>query len=79
MKKEFIKKIQAAELLTCMGDDELGVFYKDDIEKVFEDFQTYCEPRKESLIERYKFWKISKGVMTIDEFVTDLQTKANKL
>lgn len=71
-----------------MGDDGLGVFYnfqqdyaddKDDIEKVLEGFQTYCESRKDSLIERYKFWKISKGVMTIDEFVTDLQTKAKQL
>ena len=84
-KHEKDKKIQVAVLLTCIGDDGLDVFNnfvwanaedKDDLKKVLQKFHDYCEPRKNSLIERYKFWQISQGDGTIDEFVTELRTKS---
>ena len=56
-----------------MGED------KDDFELVLTKFRTYCEPRKNIVFERYQFWgrNQSEGE-PIDQWVTDLRTKAAK-
>ena len=52
---------------------------KDDYELVLTTFRTYCEPRKNIVFERYRFWgrNQSEGE-PFDQWVTDLRTKAAK-
>ena len=44
--------------------------------KVLEQFECYCNPRKNVVFERYQFWQImQKDSETVDQFVTRLKNK----
>ncbi|KAL5008722.1 hypothetical protein ScPMuIL_014303 [Solemya velum] len=49
----------------------------DKFEAVLAQFRAYCNPRKNTVIERYKFWMCSqRDGETFDQFVTELRTRA---
>ncbi|XP_022783269.1 uncharacterized protein K02A2.6-like [Stylophora pistillata] len=46
------------------------------LDKVPEQFEQYCNPRKNVVFERYQFWQITqKDSETVDQFVTRLKNK----
>ena len=76
--------IKIAILLNFAGEDAIEVFNTfvfsdgDDkkLDKVIEQFETYCNPRKNVVFERYQFWKITQRESeTVDQFVTRLMNK----
>ena len=79
-------KIQAATLLHVAGTDALEIYNtfnweSDDdkckVDKITEKFDEYCNPRKNITWERHKFNTRNQQVgETIDQYVTDLKTKA---
>ena len=81
------KVTQAAILLhTCgpEGVDIYGTFVfsegedKDDIEIILKKFRDYCEPRKNIVYERYKFWsRNQQDSESVDQWATDLKRKAS--
>ena len=44
------------------------------MDKVIEQFERYCNPRKNVVFERYQFWKITQRD-SVDQFVTRLKNK----
>ncbi|KAL5011278.1 hypothetical protein ScPMuIL_009829 [Solemya velum] len=49
----------------------------DKFEAVLAQFRAYCNPRKNTVIERYNFWMCSqRDGETFDQFVTELRTRA---
>ena len=79
-------KIQAATFLHVAGADALEVYntftWENDedklkVDKIVEKFNTYCIPRKNVTWEQYVFnTRNQHAGETIDQYVTDLQTKA---
>jgi Arc/MetJ-type ribon-helix-helix transcriptional regulator len=76
--------IKIAILLNFAGEDAIEVFNTfefsagDDkkLDKVIEQFERYCNPRKNVVFERYQFWKITqRDSETVDQFVTRLKNK----
>jgi Arc/MetJ-type ribon-helix-helix transcriptional regulator len=76
--------IKIAILLNFAGEDAIEVFKTfefsagDDkkLDKVIEQFERYCNPRKNVVFERYQFWKITqRDSETVDQFVTRLKNK----
>ncbi len=74
--------IKIAILLNFAGEDAIEVFntfeFSDDkkLDKVIEQFERYCNPRKNVVFERYQFWKITqRDSETVDQFVTRLKNK----
>ena len=69
---ELMKKTKAtrvAILLHCAGPQALGIHgtfeweneeYKNDVDTALKKLQTYCEPCKNVVYERYKFWERSR-------------------
>ena len=58
------------------SNDEAGED-KNHLETVMQKFQQYCNPRKNTVMERYTFWEIKqKEGETVDQFVNELKTKA---
>ena len=56
------------------GDEQ-----RNDIETVFLNFRTYCEPRKNNVFERYQFVDRNQNASEpIDQWVTGLRSKAAK-
>ena len=48
------------------------------LDKVLEQFESYCTPRKNEVLERYQFWqKTQKDSETVDQFVTRLKNKVS--
>ena len=80
------KDIQVAILLNCAGTEAQEVhetFQFDDeedkknIDKVLEKFTEYCNPRKNTVYERYKFnSREQQGDEPVDRWVKDLRTIA---
>ena len=80
--------VKVAILLHCIiGEDALEIFntfkFDDDetederlrqkLDNVVQKFVEYCNPRKNTLFERYKFWQRSQNEgEKVDHFVTDL-------
>ena len=48
---------------------------KDDPDQILKKFQDYCNPRKNVVYERFKFWT-TKMADSFDNFITELRTKA---
>ena len=76
--------VKIAILLNFAGEDAIEVFNtfqfpKGDekkLNKVLEQFERYCNPRKNVVFERYQFWQITqKDSETVDQFVTRLKNK----
>ena len=78
--------IKIAILLNFAGEDAIEVFNTlefsegDDkkLDKVIEQFETYCNPRKNVVFERYQFCKIerkNRESETVDQFVTRVKKK----
>jgi len=80
--------VKVAILLHCIGDDALDVYntmkFNSDpdmdaterlkLKSVLEKFEEYCNPRKNTLFERYLFnGRCQKEGETVDQFVTDLK------
>ncbi|XP_069136748.1 uncharacterized protein [Argopecten irradians] len=77
---------QVAILLHTIGEDGMEIYnnfvFANDADKlkwepVLDKFQEYCNPRKNTVIERYMFWETKqKEGESIDHFVTELKTRA---
>ena len=76
-----------AVFLNCIGDKALEVYT--DLQGVLADpnnktlaevltaFQTHCEPRKNPVFGKYRFWQLkSNRAAGIDDFVTEFRQKA---
>jgi hypothetical protein len=80
------KTTQVAILLHCAGPEAQEIHStftfanEDDVkdtEAVLKKFTDYCEPRKNTVFERYKFWQRNQHEQeTTDQWVTDLRTRA---
>ncbi|MES9901692.1 MAG: RNase H-like domain-containing protein, partial [Sedimenticola sp.] len=80
------EKTQVAILLHSLGDEGIEIYNnfifddpanKDKIKEVLSKFRDYCNPRKNTVIERYKFWETKQREgETVDHFFTELKTKA---
>ena len=78
-------KTQVAILLHCAGTEAQDIFTNfvfantvddKDWEYVLKKFKTYCEPRKNEVFERYKFWQRDQRQEhreNIDQWVNDLR------
>ena len=71
-------------MLNFAGEDATEVFNtfqfpegdEKNLDKVLEQFERYCNSRKNVLFERYQFWQITqKDSETVDQFVTPLKSK----
>ena len=76
--------VKIAILLNFAGEDAIEVFNtfqfpegdEKKLDKVLEQFERYCIPRKNVVFERYQFWQITqKDSETVDQFVTRLKNK----
>ena len=76
--------IKIAILLNFAGEDAIEVFNtfqfpesdEKKLDKVLEQFERYCNPRKTVVFEKHQFWQISqKDSETVDQFVTRLKSK----
>ena len=76
--------VKIAILLNFAGEDAIEVFNtfqflegdEKKLAKVLEQFERYCNPRKNVVFERYQFWQImQKDSETVDQFVTRLKNK----
>jgi len=47
---------------------------KDDAKDILKRFHNYCNPRKNVVYERFKFWT-TRMVNSFDNFITELRTK----
>lgn len=81
-KKTKSKAIQVAILLNVIGEEGVNIFNnftltkeeKDDMEKVLNEFELYCNPRKNIVFQRYTFHKRNqKDGEAFDSFLTDIQ------
>ena len=80
-KKE--KKTQVAILLHTCGPEAQDIFRnfewgagegKDDYKLVLKKFCTYCEPRKNQVYERYKFWQRNQHYgESVDQWLNELK------
>lgn len=62
---------------TFLTDDDGETEDKNDVDTILQKFRKYCQPRKNVVFERYKFWERSqKDAEAIDHFVTDLKKRA---
>lgn len=77
-------KVKVALLLNFAGEEALEVFNtfsfpedkdKADFKKVQQKFEEYCNPRKNVVFERYKYWKTTQLDENISTFVTTLKQK----
>ena len=79
------KAVQVAILLQLAGPDALDIFNtfqfgdgesKENYETVLEKFDGYSKPRKNTVYERYRFWKRDQGDESIDQWVLELRSRA---
>ncbi len=85
-KTEKSEPTKVAILLTYIGDEGLEVYNNFtydtqgdelELEKVVGKFQAYCNPRKNTVIERCNFWEVRQVEgQTIDQYITELKTRA---
>ena len=77
-------EVKIAILLNFAGEDAIEVFNTfqfaegdaKKLDKVLEQFERYCNPRKNVVFERHQFWQITqKDSETVDQFVTRLKNK----
>ena len=78
-------KVKINMLLNFAGQDAIEVFNtfkwtetgdNEKLDKVFEKFEKHCNPRKNVVFERYKFWtSVQEDGERIDHFVTRLKSK----
>ena len=80
------EEIKAATFLHVVGEDALELYNtftweadgdQHNMEKIMEKFEAYCNPKKNVTWERHVFnTRAQKSGETIDEYVTDLRSKA---
>lgn len=77
-------KTKTAIILHCAGPQVLEVYDqitwaeagdKDKPEKVFEQLQKFCNPRKNEVLETHRFWNVQYQDQ-FDNFLTELRTRA---
>ena len=77
--------VKIAILLNFAGEDAIEVFNtfqfaegdEKKLDKVLEQFEQYCNPRKNVVFERHQFWQITQeDSETVDQFITRLKNKA---
>ena len=92
MVKENEKKTQVAILLHLKGEEGIEIINNltwapvgdgidaedpDKLETVMTRFENYCNPRKNTVMERHTFWETNqKEGEPVDHFVNELKTKA---
>ena len=79
-------KQKACTFLHLIGEDALEVYnnftFENDedkfkVDKISEKFEAYCSPKRNTTYERHKFFTLmQKPDETIDQYVTELRTKA---
>ena len=79
-------KVQASTLLHVIGPNALDIYNtfawdaegdEMKVDKIIEKFKAYCNPRKNITYERHVFnTRNQKAEESIDQYVTDLRTKA---
>ena len=76
--------VKIAILLNFAGEDAIEVFNtfqfaegdEKKLNKVLEQFEQHCNPRKNVVFERHQFWQITqKDSETVDQLVTRLKNK----
>ena len=76
--------VKIAILLNFAGEETIEVFNtfqfaegdEKKLNKVLEQFEQYCNPRKNAVFERHQFWQITqKDSETVDQLVTRLKNK----
>lgn len=80
-------KLKVALLLNQMGDQAIDIYNtftfdteadKHNFEKVINKFDEYCQPRKNIVFDRFRFFSRSQEVgESVDKYVTDLKKMAN--
>ena len=84
--KEKSAKTQTAIILNCAGPQALDVYDQfifseedntDDPSLILDKFHEYCQPRKNEVLESFRFWN-TKIIQPFHSFLTDLRTKADK-
>lgn len=78
------EKVQCAQLLHQMGEEAISIFNtfnfmeveKDKIEILKKKFEDYFVPKKNLMYERYKFFTFKQTTETIEQYATELKTKA---
>ena len=78
---------QVAILLHCAGPEALEVYNtftfeaeedRNSVDAVLGKYKSYCQPRKNIVFERYKFWQRNQlEEEPVDHWITDLKTKAS--
>ena len=60
----------------AQGDIDTEAEDRNKLETVMTKFKTYCNPRKNTIMERYTFWETKqKEGEPIDQFVNELKTR----
>ena len=76
--------VKIAILINFAGEDAIEVFNtfqfaegdEKKLNKVLEQFEQYCNPRKNVVFERHQFWQLTqKDSEAVDQFVTRLKNK----
>ncbi|KAL7849546.1 hypothetical protein SRHO_G00211690 [Serrasalmus rhombeus] len=78
-------KVQASLFLHVAGEDAVEVYNtftfedaddKYSLDKIVQKFEEYCNPKKNTTYERYKFFTCVQGDMSISQYVTELKLRA---
>ena len=77
--------VKIAILLNFPSVDTIEVFNtfqfpdsNEKVDKVLEQFEQYCNPRRNIVLERHQFWQITKKdseTVLVDQFITRLKNK----
>ncbi|KAG1651802.1 hypothetical protein GQR58_026737 [Nymphon striatum] len=77
------EEVQVAILLTSIGENGIEIYNnfkfdneasKNNLKVIIEKFDDYCNPRKNTVFERYTFWQLTQGNKSIDQYVTELNS-----
>jgi len=87
LKNKLNQKAKTAMLLNCIGEEGVRIFKtfsfldRNDVvnyDLVVQKFEDYCEPQKNIIYERFKFYKcVQKPEQTFDQFLTELKCLAS--
>ena len=50
---------------------------RNSVDAVLGKYKSYCQPRKNNVFERYKFWQRNQFEEPVDHWITDLKTRAS--
>ena len=80
-------KQKGATLLHCIGEEELRVYNtfaweagqeKLDFDSICTKFAAHCQPIKNCVFQRHKFWTLTRGTGSVDQFLTEVRNMAEQ-